>query len=526
MENLEREALRRLFFDVGKFSGVMFPQERLRDYQVGPARALVEAVRAGKGGQFVWVFSRQAGKDETLAQVLAYLLNCYRARGGQIVVAAPTMRQVQISRDRLVACLDNWLNRGGTKQREGYIVSLGRAEARFLSASPSANVRGETASLLLVANETQDIEPEHWDAVFDPMAASTNAVTLYLGTVWTSRTLLARQMRHLRELERQDGKQRVFLVDWRTVAAELPPYGERVRARIAQFGPDHPFIRTEYELKELDGASGLFNAQRLALMAGSHSRQTQAEPGKTYCLLVDVAGEDEEAPGEAELRAAHPRRDSTAVTVVEVSSSGFRVPSLNLSQPIEDRIPKPTFGALNLKLEISTGKWEQNSELRTRNSELSPAYRVVQRYVWTGVKHSELYSRLVGLANETWGARRVVVDATGVGAGLASFLEKALPRRVLPFVFSAVSKSELGWNFLALIDSGRFKEYTSDGAEDTNWYWRQLAAVEYEVRPGPGKLLRWSVPDPTLHDDLVMSAALTAVLDQQDWRPRKAQVID
>lgn len=37
---------------------------------------------------------------------------------------------------------------------------------------------GRTADLLLVANEAQDIEPRLWDAVFDPMAASTNATTL------------------------------------------------------------------------------------------------------------------------------------------------------------------------------------------------------------------------------------------------------------------------------------------------------------------------------------------------------------
>jgi hypothetical protein len=43
--------------------------------------------------------------------------------------------------------------------------------------------------------------------------------------------------------------------------------------------------------------------------------------------------------------------------------------------------------------------------------------------------------------------------------------------------------------------------------------------------PGPGKVLRWSVPDgyrhpytgELLHDDLLMSAALVAVLDAQQW---------
>ena len=478
--------LRRLYGDVGEFSRGLFPARGLRPYQLAPARAVVEAVRRNQGGgegpnQFAIVFSRQAGKDEMVAQLLAYLLNLYQRRGGQIVMAAPTMRQVAISRARLLERLDNRLNRGAVSTGEGYIVRLGRANARFLSADPASNVRGETASLLLIANETQDILPDRWDAVFDPMAASTNATTLFLGTVWTASTLLARQMRHLRQLEASDGRQRVFLADWQTVARYLPAYGRRVEARIAQFGPEHPFVQTEYCLRELDGTGGLFGPERRSLMRGSHPRQTAALTGRAYALLVDVAGEDEAGlEGEA-LRRSHPRKDSTAVTVVEVNQAS------------------------------DDGDYA-----------VGPVYRVVQRYVWTGVKHPTLFGRLVSLARETWQARYLVVDATGVGAAVASFLEKALPGRVVPFVFSAASKSELGWNFCGLIDSGRYQEYAEDGASDTAWFWQQLAAVEYEVRPGPGQILRWAVPDPKLHDDLVMSAALTSLLDRQDWRPRRA----
>jgi hypothetical protein len=490
--------LRLVLRDVADFSKLLWPKTVLRPYQVAPARAIAEAVRRNSlekdyrgPNQFAIVFSRQAGKDEMTAQLLAYLLNLFQLHGGKIVMAAPTARQVTISKSRLLERLDNPLNRGALHTREGYIVGLGRAEARFLSAAPASNVRGETASLLLVANETQDILPEKWDAVFDPMAASTNATTLFLGTVWTASTLLARQMRHLRDLESQDGYKRLFLVDWQEVAKHVPNYGKRVRTRIEQFGESHPFIQTEYFLKELDGSGGLFGPERRALMVGSHPRLSAGEPGKLYALLVDVAGElavTPAVPAEtlelavtgAELRALAPRKDSTAVTVVEIEP------------------PRPGGQAVQ------------------------PSYRVVQRYVWTGIKHPALYGRLVGLARETWRARWVVVDATGIGAAVASFLEKALPRKVIPFVFSSFSKSELGWNFCGIIDSGRFKDYAGDGAFDTAWWWRQLAAVEYNVRPGPGQLLQWGVPDPALHDDLVMSAALVAVLDEQDWRPRKA----
>src|ERR687885_888022 len=289
-------ALRRLYADIGVFSRGLLPRQALRAYQLEPARAIVDSVLNRRGLQFALVFARQAGKDETLAQLLAYLLNLHQRAGGSIVVAAPTFRpQSLIGKARLLARLDNPLNRGRVEERAGYVVALGRASVRFLSAGPSANARGETASLLLVANEAQDVEPDRWDAVFDPMAAATNATTVFSGTVWSDRTLLARQMRHLRALERADGARRVFTVPWTRVAEDLPAYGERVRARIAQFGRDHPFIRTEYDLQELDGAGGLFGPARRAQLAGDHPRQRRATPGRAYALLVDVAGEDEAA---------------------------------------------------------------------------------------------------------------------------------------------------------------------------------------------------------------------------------------
>ncbi len=54
----------------------------------------------------------------------------------------------------------------------------------------------------------------------------------------------------------------------------------------------------------------------------------------------------------------------------------------------------------------------------------------------------------------------------------------------------------------------------------------QLSACQFEVLPGPQHTLRWGVPasarDPLngalIHDDLLISAALSTMLDKQDWR--------
>ena len=165
---------------------------------------------------------------------------------------------------------------------------------------------------------------------------------------------------------------------WQRVALANPLYGERVRARIAQFGPDHPFVRTEYCLQEIDGEGGSFPTWRRQLMQGSHSRHSQPEPDKAYCLLVDVAGGPEDRQRLDE-EAVPGKRDSTVVTVVEIGSG------------------QPLLG------------------------HTLPTYKVVQRYVWTGAGQTQLYGRVLALAKETWQARYTVIDATGIGAGWQRF---------------------------------------------------------------------------------------------------------
>lgn len=486
-ERLER-ALRCMTSEIGCFSQVALPGWPLRGYQLGPARAIVESIELGLGRSFVATFSRQAGKDELLVQVAAYVLLRNQVRGGSVVIAAPSFRpQAALTRDRLVRRLTSPICGvlGGHKMRlrEGYAIEVGEASVRFLSAAPTSNARGQTASLLLVANEAQDIDPDTWDAVFDPMAASTNATTLFLGTVWDRDSLLSRQMRFLEEEQHRDGAQRVWRVPWPEVAACVPAYGARVEARIAQFGADHPFIRTEYCLEELDGAGGLFPAERIAHLNGDHAPLLAAEPGERYALLLDVAGEEEHptVPGAWQPDA---RRDSTALTVVRVIA------------------------------------WEGNR----------PRYEVVHRRAWTGVSHPMLQAQLVDLARNVWKASAVVIDATGIGAGLASFLATALtdrrggpPVSVVPFIFSAASKSRLGWEFVAMAESGRFKDHRDDGSVLWKTFRSQLAQTTYETPGGPGRPLRWGVPPSRGHDDLVMSAALCVVLDDTDWRPRRAR---
>jgi hypothetical protein len=488
---LYKNTLQRLARFAGAGAGI-----DLRRYQQEAGEAIVQSVRQGRGDSLVVMLPRQSGKNELQAQVEAFLLYLYHRIGGDIVKVSPTFKpQTQNAMRRLEGVLENHaVLKHMWRKESGYVYRVGRARVIFLSGDPNARVVGATASLLLECDEAQDVGAAKWDKDFAPMAASTRATRVFWGTSWTSQTLLARELRAARQAERQDGRRRTFVCSAEQVGAEVPAYAAFVQEQVARFGRSHPLVRTQYFSEEIDEQAGMFPAERLALMQGSHAREARPQSaGAVYALLVDVAGGDEAAAAGAlasALSQPESRRDLTACTVVR----------LDLSTLADELLRLPT-------------------------------YRVVQRYAWVDVRHTELYAVLKALA-EHWQARRVVIDATGVGAGLASFLEKALPGVALPFTFTSRSKSDLGWGFLAAIESGRYKEYTP-ADELQRRFWDECRYAEMSVQEGPGKLMRWGASPgarhpasgAALHDDLLISAALCAELDRLPWGLGESQVV-
>lgn len=138
---------------------------------------------------------------------------------------------------------------------------------------------------------------------------------------------------------------------------------------------------------------------------------------------------------------------------------------------------------------------------------LEPRLKVVEHYYWTGRKHRDQYVQMVDLLRNVWDCRKVVVDATGVGAGVAGFLVSALGRQVVvPFVFSAPSKSRLAYDFLGAVNAGRFKLYREDGSPESREFWLQAEQARYTV--GANQAMDFYVPPERGHDDFLMSAAL------------------
>ena len=421
------------------------------------------------------MIARQGGKNETSAWIEAALLSAYSRAAVTAIKAAPTFHpQARISISRL----EKVLRRMGLyyEFEHGHIFRVGRARQLFLSAHPSSNVVGNTASLILEIDESQDVSPDKFNRDFVPMGASSNATTVHYGTAWNDHSLLEQVKQSNLELQRSDGIQRHFEFDWQAVAQHNPHYQRHVEAEQQRLGSDHPLFLSQYCLTPISDDGRFLNANRLALLRGQHSRISAPLNGRTYVAGIDLAGESEQSE-DIRFRAIRPKQDSTVVTIGEL-----------------------------LYLDDGFG-----SKL--------PSLRVVEHYWWTGKPHTEIFSRLVHLLKNLWGCRRVVVDATGIGAGVAAFLRKNLGTSIVkPFTFTARSKSDLGFDLLAAINSGRLHTYKPDGSPESHEFWSQISKARSTVRPN--QTINFFVDPSQGHDDFLTSLALLA--HASHYIPRRA----
>lgn len=442
----------------------------LRGYQGAIWHAVRRSVFDGLGDTITVEIARQGGKNELSAHIEVTLLSMYSVRGGEMIKCAPTFRpQLRISMRRLRRALQQ-SGMLGFAQQDANSITLANARALFLSAEPSANVVGHTASILLEVDEAQDVDEEKFTRDFLPMTATANATIVMYGTPWDGNSLLERTKQHNLELERRDGRRRHFAFDWQRVARDLPAYAARVESERARLGETHPTFLTQYCLQPIASGGRLFTHIQRAQLAGDHEREQTPTPGASYIAALDLAGGDPVPVADvgADLRVhppgGNPTRDATVLTIGRLAYPAS-------DAPVQE-----------------------------------PRVEIVEHYAWTGDPHEALLPRLIDLLR-AWKVGRVAIDATGLGETIARLIAQALGEpRVIAFKFTARSKSQLGFDLLAAVNGSRLKIYRGDGSPEYREFQRQceLARATYRA----DETMNFYVDERDGHDDYLTSAAL------------------
>jgi hypothetical protein len=225
----------------------------------------------------------------------------------------------------------------------------------------------------------------------------------------------------------------------------------------------------------------LSDLQRYLLRGTHHWEAEPDEEDGAYIAGMDVGGEDRPKPGDESKPTG--KRDSTVITIG-----------------------------------------------RVRYNELDlPRIEVVHQVWWTGMRYMDQYAAAVALMQQ-WNIRRLVIDRTGLGEGLAALLTQCFgEERVVAFRFTRPTKSHLTYQMLSMINSGRLKMYQADEAPPLIYEeaWKQLRLARYRI-PAQEMMDRY-VDAGEGHDDFLMSIALltealasfTAPPESGYVRPRK-----
>jgi len=431
----------------------------LRRYQAEVVDGLLRGIHSAAGATLTVMFPRQAGKNEVSAALVSALLRNAAGTGGSIVLCAPTFSpQVRISFERTLRALGRHahLAEAVTLESDAYRLRLGQAEAVFLSALPGAHVAGHTASIALIADEAQEIEAEWFERQFRPMTASTGAPTIMFGTAWDGESLLETQAALNRDFDRRAGP------------GDAPRHWQVSWREVAKSRPVYgAFVQGQ---RERLGANNPVFLSQYELVASADMGRLLSP---AQILLLEALHPRLWAPvhgeryvGGLDLGGEGERADASVLTIARVDGRRCEV--------------------------VTHIAWQ------------SAPFATVEREA----------AALVG----KWRLSRLCVDATGLGAPLASALERQFGETIDRVVFSAPVKSALGFALRAAAETNTIGLYEDDGSNDARACRQQLRACRART-PSPGSMA-WG--DDRGHDDYAISLALCLRAAQEAGPPRIA----
>jgi hypothetical protein len=452
----------------------------LHPYQTPFARRVIESVIIGDGETITALFSRQSGKSETVANVVAALMiilprlapmfpdllgkfregfwvgafapvdeqadNLY----GRIVSRLTSDRAIEFLRDPEIG--EEVIGRG----RELRLKNCGSL-VRKTTCHPRAKIEGRTYHLILI-DECQDAEEKVVNKSISPMGASTNASMVFTGTPTYVKGVFYRQIQlNKRQQVKRGARQNHFEADYKTVGKYNSNYKKFVAKEILRIGVDSDEFKLSYRLMWLLDRGMFTTAEKLDDL-GDKSMQIQHAWMKSPVIVgIDPAR----------------KIDSTVVTVLWV---GWDYPD-------------------------QFGRFE---------------HRILNWLDLTGVDWEEQFFRITEFLSN-YHVFAIGVDAGGVGDTVISRLRVLMPSvDVVPVGADRGSQSKR-WRYLMdLMRDGRIG-WPAHAKTRALRVWRKFRQQmeDVEIRyEGPNIIVE--APDEVgAHDDYVDSLAIAVSLSEE-----------
>jgi hypothetical protein len=452
----------------------------LHPYQTPFARRVIESVIIGDGETITALFSRQSGKSETVANVVAALMIILPrlagmfpellgkfAEGFWVGAFAPVDEQADNLFGRIVSRL--------TSDRAGEFLSdpeiseevIGRGRelrlkhcgslVRKTTCHPRAKIEGRTYHLILI-DECQGAEEKVVNKSIGPMGASTNATMVFTGTPDYTKGVFYKQIQlNKRMATKRGARQNHFDADYKMVGKYNANYKRFVAKEILRIGVDSDEFKLSYRLMWLLDR-GMFTTSEKLDELGDKSMQVQHAWMKSPVIVgIDPAR----------------KIDSTVVTVVWV---GWDYPD-------------------------QFGRYE---------------HRVLNWLDLTGVDWEEQYFRIVEFLSN-YHVFAIGVDAGGVGDTVISRLKVLMPgTEVVPVAADRGAQSKR-WRYLMdLMRDGKIG-WPSHAKTRALRVWRKFRQQmeDVEIRyEGPNLIVE--APDEVgAHDDFVDSLAIAVSISEE-----------
>jgi len=389
----------------------------LRPYQ---ERVLTwfESLLVDKKGTYTLRQARQSGKNE----ICAY--HHYRILSGNIkgeyLAFAPTYAQTTIAKRRLTKYIDHYGS--NYKVSDGKIYQGNKKNITFLTASPTGNILGHTASIGITLDEAQEVRKDVFENKILPMTASTSAPIVMVGTAGYQNDILYEAMKYNEMSGRDDMNINITAEE---VANCCPSYATHYEGVVARYGKESLLVKTQYDLIDISAGGGLLTEEQVRLLLGRHTKEETASRA-VYVMAIDIGGSSDNPS---------PKNDETVVIIARL-------------------IPGNT-------------PYDR------------PAINIVKVLTLQGVKY-DIQEQLLSQTLSQWNPVSCIVDARGIGEMMAESLHKHCPA-VVEYKASSNSVNTDIHSTLGYLNRGLLSIYMD---EDDNRFklLDQARTVGYEIK--------------------------------------------